>query len=187
MERSYYCRIITTMKLSSKVQSLTDLIQPAVAACGVELWGIEFRPQGKRSLLRVYIDLPKNNDADDSANTAKSVSVDDCKKVSHQVSGLLDVHDPIAGEFVLEVSSPGWDRAFFSVEQMQAYIGSKIAVRLITAINSRRKYTGKLLQADSSMIKIEFVENQAKNSNQESSIVELSTSNIDKANLVFEE
>ena len=44
------------MKLSNKSQALHDLIAPAVAACGVELWGIEFIPQGKRSLLRIYID-----------------------------------------------------------------------------------------------------------------------------------
>ena len=44
------------MKLSNKSQALYDLIAPAVAACDVELWGIEFLPQGKRSLLRIFID-----------------------------------------------------------------------------------------------------------------------------------
>ncbi|EXD27347.1 hypothetical protein J461_4203, partial [Acinetobacter baumannii 472237-1196] len=46
------------MKLSNKSQALYDMIAPAVEACGVDLWGIEFLPQGKRSLLRIYIDRP---------------------------------------------------------------------------------------------------------------------------------
>ena len=52
------------MKLSNKTQALQDLIAPAVHACGVDLWGIEFLPQGKRSLLRIYIDKPVDENAE---------------------------------------------------------------------------------------------------------------------------
>ncbi len=51
------------MKLSNKTQALQDLIAPAVQACGVNLWGIEFMPQGKRSLVRIYIDKPLDENA----------------------------------------------------------------------------------------------------------------------------
>ena len=51
------------MKLSSKTQALQDLIAPAVQACNVDLWGIEFNPQGKRSLLRIYIDKDINENS----------------------------------------------------------------------------------------------------------------------------
>lgn len=175
------------MKLSAKAQALTDLIEPAVAACDVALWGVEFRPQGKRSLLRVYIDVPESKkiqhdvggDTVKRSNKPESVGVDDCKRVSHQVSGLLDVHDPIDGEFVLEVSSPGWDRTFFKLEQMQQYIGQHIALRLITAVENRRKFTGQLLSVSDNSIDIKLLDNE--------STVTLIASNIDKANLVFEE
>lgn len=87
------------MKLSNKVTQLTDIIAPAVAACDVALWGVEFLPQGGRSLLRIYIEsLPEDKAAD------KQVTIENCAAVTHQVSGVLEVHDPIAGEYVLEVS-----------------------------------------------------------------------------------
>lgn len=174
------------MKLSSKVQALTELIAPAVAACDVALWGVEFRPQGKRSLLRVYIDLAANDLPAHAADTnaPKSVGVDDCKRVSHQVSGLLDVHDPIAGEYVLEVSSPGWDRQFFSAGQMQDYIGETIALRLIHAVDNRRKITATLLAVSDTHIDVAMVENTGSQSEQTMSIA---INNIDKANLVYQE
>lgn len=166
------------MKRSTKVQALTDMIAPAVAACDVVLWGVEFRPQGKRSLLRVYVDLTaEKRAAADSPETA-SVGVDDCKRVSHQVSGLLDVHDPIAGEYVLEVSSPGWDRTFFELSQLSGYVDHTIAVRLINAIENRRKMTGKLLAVTDNGIELQLQDMD--------SSLKISASNIDKANLVFD-
>ena len=117
------------MKPSSKIAELTELIAPAVAACGVDLWGIEFMPQGRKSLLRIYIEsLPENRAA------GEHVTIEDCSAVNHQVSGVLDVHDPIAGEYVLEVSSPGFDRPLFTREQVAAYVGETINLRLIHAI-----------------------------------------------------
>jgi ribosome maturation factor RimP len=97
------------MKLSTKVAELTQIIEPAVTACDVSLWGIEFVPQGRRSLLRIYIEALPEDRAE-----GKQVTIEDCAAVTHQVGGVLDLHDPIAGEYLLEVSSPGLDRAFFS-------------------------------------------------------------------------
>ena len=186
------------MKFSAKTQALYDLIAPAVAACGVELWGIEFLPQGKRSLLRIYIDKPENQDdttaadqlvvnTDAPASTAdetdadedagRGIGVQDCVQVTHQVSGVLDVHDPISGEYALEVSSPGWDRPFFSLAQMQAYVGQKIALRLISAVANRRKMTATLLELTEQQIVVE-VEGQR---------LTIDGDNIDKANLVYED
>ncbi len=56
------------MKLSNKTQALHDLIAPAVQACNVDLWGIEFIPQGKRSLLRIYIDKAIDDNAEPVIN-----------------------------------------------------------------------------------------------------------------------
>lgn len=163
------------MKLSTKVAELTTIIAPAVAACDVALWGVEFMPQGNRSLLRIYIEsLP---DAED-----EHVTIENCAAVNHQVSGVLEVHDPIAGEYVLEVSSPGFDRAFFSEEQMRDYIGQTVSLRLIQAIGQgdkkRRKVTGKLDSMDSSSLMITATDGQS---------FEVDYSNIDKANLIYED
>lgn len=164
------------MKLSTKVAELTQIIEPAVIACDVSLWGIEFVPQGRRSLLRIYIEsLPEDRAA------GKQVTIEDCAAVTHQVGGVLDVHDPIAGEYLLEVSSPGLDRSFFSAEQLKAYTGETVSLRLIHAIGQgsqkRRKITGKLTQIDDKHLSIQ-PDNEAG--------VEIALDNIDKANLVYQ-
>ncbi len=118
--------------MSAKLKLLQELIEPGVIALGFQLWGIEFVSQGKNSILRVYID------------SENGVNVDDCAKVSHQVSGVLDVEDPISGHFTLEVSSPGMDRPLFTAEQFQAYAGHQVQLRLRVPYEGKRKFKGTL-------------------------------------------
>lgn len=168
----------SSMKLSAKAQALHDLIAPAVAACDVELWGIEFLPQGKRSLLRIYIDKPVQTDVDaDGEDGGRGIGVEDCTRVTHQVNGVLDVHDPISGEYTLEVSSPGWDRPFFSIEQLQAYAGQMVALRLIAAVENRRKFNGTLIAVDGDQVTVSVDGQQ----------FQIDADNIDKANLVYQD
>ena len=174
------------MKLSNKTQALQDLIAPAVEACNVNLWGIEFLPQGKRSLLRIYIDKPVDASAEPVVNEdgeeeqGRGIGVQDCVRVTQQVGAMLDVHDPISGEYSLEVSSPGWDRPFFQLEQMSGYIGHSVALRLISAVDNRRKFQAKLVAVDldNEMIQVEVEKQQ---------VLEIDSHNIDKANLVFQD
>ena len=174
------------MKLSNKTQVLQDLIAPAVNACDVELWGIDFVPQGKRSLLRIYIDRSIDANAEPVINEdgeeelGRGIGVQDCVRVTQQVGAILDVHDPISGEYALEVSSPGWDRPFFQLNQMQDYIGQQIALRLISAVENRRKFQAKLLSVDieRELIQVEVEKQQ---------VQEIDSNNIDKANLIFQD
>ena len=69
----------------------------------------------------------------------------DCKAVSHQVSGILDVEDPIRGQYALEVSSPGLDRPLYQMKDFERFAGHEIAVQLIAAVNGRRKFQGTLM------------------------------------------
>ena len=121
-------------------QLLTELLDAPVVALGFELWGIEFIRAGKHSTLRVYIDH------------ANGISVDDCAEVSHQVSALLDVEDPITTEYYLEVSSPGMDRPLLKPAHFARYIGDVAAVTLRMAVNNRRKYKGIIKQVEGEMI-----------------------------------
>ncbi|WP_122898912.1 ribosome maturation factor RimP [Acinetobacter sp. B51(2017)] len=174
------------MKLSNKTQALQDLIAPAVQACGVDLWGIEFLPQGKRSLLRIYIDKEIDQNAapvlneDGEEEQGRGIGVQDCVRVTQQVGAMLDVHDPISGEYSLEVSSPGWDRPFFQLEQMPAYVGQQVALRLISAVDNRRKFQAKLVAVDleNEMIQVEVEKQQ---------VLDIDSHNIDKANLVYQD
>ena len=174
------------MKLSNKTQVLQDLIAPAVQACNVDLWGIEFTPQGKRSLLRIYLDkavdesVATTTNEDGEEEQGRGIGVQDCVRVTQQVGAMLDVHDPISGEYALEVSSPGWDRPFFQLEQMSAYIGQQVALRLISAVENRRKFQAKLIAVDleNEMIQVEVEKQQ---------VLDIDSHNIDKANLIYQD
>ena len=150
------------MSSSSKSETLRAMLEPAVIAAGMELWGIEYTPQGKHSILRVYID------------SADGVHVDNCVAVSHQVSGILDVEDPINGEYHLEVSSPGADRLMFTAEQFASYVNEEFKLKLKLAVKGKRKFVGRLVSVEGGIIKFtaEGVE------------LDVSMAQIDRANLV---
>jgi len=115
------------------VDSVTRLIEPAIVGLGYELVGVEYRPNQRGSLLRIYIDKQGG------------VGVDDCALVSQQVSGVLDVEDPIPGQYNLEVSSPGLDRPVFKPGDYDRFAGARIRVRMSGLYEGRRKITGVLV------------------------------------------
>ncbi|GAB3370925.1 ribosome maturation factor RimP [Azotobacter armeniacus] len=118
--------------MSSKLEQLQALLAPVVEALGYECWGIEFLSQGRHSLLRVYIDH------------ANGILIDDCEKVSRQISGVLDVEDPISNEYTLEVSSPGMDRPLFTLDQFARNAGEQVRIRLRSPFEGRRNFQGLL-------------------------------------------
>jgi ribosome maturation factor RimP len=118
--------------LNRKEQELEALFAPTVEALGLELWGIEYFSRGKGSLLRIYIDGPNG------------VNVDDCERVSKQISGLLDVEEPIQSQYTLEVSSPGFDRPLFKAAHYRRFIGAMVDVRLNFPFEGRRRFVGQL-------------------------------------------
>jgi ribosome maturation factor RimP len=117
-------------------ETLNGLIEPVVIGLGYQLWGIEKVQQGRRVTLKIYIDAKDG------------VTIEDCAKVSRQVSGLLDVEDPISGDYLLEVSSPGIDRRLFKPEHFDLCKGEKIQVTLRQAFEGQRKWKGVLCGLD---------------------------------------
>jgi ribosome maturation factor RimP len=99
---------------------------------GCELWGIEKLQQGRQVVLKIYIE------------SAEGINVDDCARVSRQVSAILDVEDPIPGEYMLEVSSPGVERRLFKPEHFNVCKGEKVQITLRQAFDGRRKFKGLL-------------------------------------------
>lgn len=124
-------------------QVLLDLFEKEVAALGYELLGIELNQSTHGSILRVYIDKESG------------IVVDDCVAVSRQLSGVLDVEDPIRGNYDLEVSSPGLDRPLFTVEQFKKVIGETIKLRLYEKYNNRKRFAGILKAVDDEEVVIE--------------------------------
>jgi len=120
---------------------LNKLIQPLVEDLGYEFVGIEYSNNPKNSLLRIYID-----------DRLRGISHKDCVQVSREVAALLDVEDPISGNYNLEVSSPGMARPIFNLEQFARFVGEVVSITLFAPINKRRKFKGKLLSVAGSEI-----------------------------------
>jgi ribosome maturation factor RimP len=111
-------------------ERLARLVEPVVTGLGYEMLGLEF--DANQRVLRVYID------------SEAGIVVDDCSKVSHQLSGVLDVEDPIPGNYQLEVSSPGMDRPLFKREHFERFVGSLAKVQLLRPLEGRRKFKARL-------------------------------------------
>jgi ribosome maturation factor RimP len=120
--------------------TLRDRLADVVTAMGYEFVGCELQRQGHSSLLRVYID------------SEKGVTIDDCSKVSYQVSAMLDVEDPIQGRYTLEVSSPGIDRPLFEIAHFERFVGNKVKIHLHMPLNGRRNFSGMLLKVEGTNI-----------------------------------
>ena len=112
------------------------MLEPGVKALGFELVDTELSGGAGQTVLRVYIDHPRG------------INVDDCAKVSRQLSAILDVEDPIAGHYMLEVSSPGLDRPLVGREDFERYRGETVKVKTHEPIMGRRNFTGRLLAVE---------------------------------------
>lgn len=146
--------------MSSK--RLNAMIQPLVEDLGYEFVGMEYSPNPKNSTLVLYIDKPDG------------IAVEDCEAVSHEVAALLDVEDPIPGQYSLEVSSPGLDRPLFTIEQFERFSGEQVKLTAFAPIDGRRKFKGRILGTDDGIVRLD----------QDGTEVVLEFGNIAKARLV---
>jgi len=112
---------------------MVAVVEPVVTGLGYEFVGAEFGQGEGGQTLRIYIDA------------SDGVDVDDCARVSRQADAALDVEDVVPGAYVLEVSSPGIDRPLFDEAQFAAQIGEEVRVRLVSGIDGRRNYKGRLV------------------------------------------
>lgn len=130
--------------MTVKTEQIQALLEPVVEAMGFELWGVRYF-QGKQNVLRLYIDAEAG------------VTVDDCAEVSHQVSGVLDVEDPITSDYMLEISSPGMDRPLFKPAHWQRFVGEAVKVRLFAPVAGRRKFSAviKAVEGDDIIVEVD--------------------------------
>jgi ribosome maturation factor RimP len=122
---------------------LHKLIEPTIVRLGYELTDLEARLSGQGGLLRLTIDK------------SDGIDLDDCEKVSHAVSAVLDVEDPVAGNYNLEVSSPGLDRKLTKVEHFQRFEGETLKVTMRFPIEGRRRFRGRLVSSNDENIVVE--------------------------------
>ena len=141
---------------------LTKLLQPLVEELGYEFVGLEHQSNPKNPVVVIYIDKPDG------------IAIEDCETVSREVAALLDVEDPIPGQYNLEVSSPGLDRPLFTLAHFEQFAGETVQLNVFAPVEGRRKFKGAILGAEEGIVRID----------QDGAEVALEMSNIVKARLV---
>ena len=124
-------------------ERLIDLIEPLLGRLGYELVELEFSSGRAHAVVRLYIDK------------AEGVGLEDCERVSREVSALLDVEDPVPIAYTLEVSSPGFDRVLRTQAHFGRFVGSRVFVELKVPREGGRRYTGTLTSVDEAGIAVE--------------------------------
>jgi len=132
---------------------LWELFEPVVNGMGFDLVEIEHFPNPKHGVLRLYIDKPESAASD--GKKSEGVVIEDCSAVSRQISALIDVEEPIRGQFNLEVSSPGLDRPLRRVKDFQRFTGSLVKLKTVMPLDGQRNFKGRLLEANDEAVVIE--------------------------------
>ena len=150
--------------MAVKKQELEILLEPVVTSMDFEFVGLEYISQGRHSILRIYIDAEQG------------IGVDDCAAVSRQLSAVLDVEDPIASEYSLEISSPGLNRPLFKLEQYAKFIGEDVKFKTIRPQleNGQRKFKGRISAVENDNVLFEI----------EDQILTVAFADIDSANII---
>jgi len=115
------------------LQRLRNLLEPVVTDLGYELWHLESQGSGRSGVLRLYVDAPQG------------IALEDCEKVSREVSAVLDVDDAGGGQYQLEVSSPGLDRPLITGEHFSRFIGQRARITMFAPVDGKRKLRGTIL------------------------------------------
>jgi ribosome maturation factor RimP len=122
---------------------LTSLLRPVVEGLGYELWELECAPGRAGGFVRLYIDAEAG------------ITLEDCERVSRAVSEVLDEADPVAGQYTLEVSSPGADRPLRTAAHFARFAGAVVFVELVQPVDGRRRYKGRLVAAGAEAVEVE--------------------------------
>ncbi len=175
------------------IETLQRIAEPIVTSKGLEIWGIDLI-QGARPVVRVYVEVPfteatpkdqahtnsltDNQDADSQDLRALSATVEQCAEISRMMGLTMEVEEVFASAYVLEVSTPGFSRMFFHLEQLRGFVGDLVEVSLNdflpncpTALQGRKKFKGILkgVQPEEETFELE-VEINAKGADKEATL-----------------
>lgn len=145
-------------------EQVQELAESLVGSEGMELVDLEYRREGRRWVLRLFIDKDGG------------VTLDDCAYISRELGDLLDVKETIPQAYVLEVSSPGLNRRLRKKADFSRFAGSKVKLRLASAMDGRKKIVGDLVGVENDEVLVEAPEGH----------YSVALKNIVKANLIYE-
>ena len=151
--------------MSEVVERIRELLDPILVSRGLFLWDMEFRKEGPKWLLRIYIDRESG------------VTLEDCETVSRDLSAVLDVEDFISHAYTLEVSSPGLDRTLSTPEHFKRFIGSRARIKTFLPVNGEKVFHGELAGIEGNIIKVRL---------EGDTVMEIPLGDISKASLEVE-
>lgn len=129
--------------MKADIEKIEALVSQVAQEEGVDLFDLAVVREGPRTLVRVYLDREGG------------VNLGECESFSRKMSAVLDVHDPMPGPYVLEVSSPGLDRRLTKPAHFAAAAGRRVRISLHEPSEGSRNYVGTLLSADAEGVELE--------------------------------
>ena len=133
--------------MASIEEKVQNLIENKIEELGYQLYDVQYVKEGKDYYLRIYID------------SKKGIDLEDCEKVSNEVSTILDKNDFIKEQYFLEISSPGIERILRKDKHLKDNIGEEVEVSLFKQINKQKSIVGVLKDFDADTIEIEVENN----------------------------
>jgi len=152
------------------MNDIADRIRSTIDAMGFVLVRVKITG-GRRKTLQVMVERPDG-----------SMNVEDCTEVSRALSAYMDVEDPVSGEYVLEVSSPGIDRPLIKREDYERFVGHLAKIKLREPLKGRKKFVGTLIGVEGESV-ILTLKSESKASDQ--SAQHLPLAQIDDAKLIL--
>ena len=125
-----------------------QILLPITEKIGVQIYDVEYVKEGTDWYLRAYIDKEGG------------VTIDDCEKVSREVSEVMDQEDFIEDAYILEVSSPGLGRTLKKDKHLEKSIGQKVEIKTYKPIEKQKEFSGVLEKFDSESITISLEETE---------------------------
>ena len=145
-------------------RQVEEVAESLVVSEGMELVDLEYRREGPRWMLRLFIDKEGG------------VTVDDCARISRELGDLLDAKDVIPQAYILEVSSPGLNRRIRKKEDFSRFAGQKIQLWLVSPKDGRKKIVGDLVGVEGEEVVVNHTEGR----------ISVALKDIAKANLIYE-
>lgn len=125
--------------MDARTVEIWKLVEPLATECGCELADVEFAGSGARQILRIFLDRP-------GAEKGHGVTVEDCAEVSRRLGDVLDAYDAVRGGYMLEVSTPGFERPLRRARDFRRFVGQSVKVRLRGTRDGRRNFAGQLVE-----------------------------------------
>ena len=173
----------------SREALIREHVEPLAQDLGLTLWGIELAG-GSRPVVRIFVEAPAAANTAENGEAGQGVGIEQCAELSRRLGLALEVEDIFLEAWTLEVSSPGFERPFFSLQQLPPYLGREVEVVLAAPVDEwpgRKKFRGLLHSLHDDSVELSLDANQRRAD--EAPTARLPWSHVRRAHLVhiFEE